>query len=124
MVKASMQSAASSYSLPVLHDGKLAGVLISYNSKDQLCDVASTDIVARFLKEAADGEYDGFPSLGVSIARTEDPSFRQWLKLTDDQGGLYIQNVRPGGAAETRRSQKGRRAARRGRPADRPPRLL
>lgn len=100
LVKASMQSAASSYSLPVLSEGKLAGVLISYNSKDQLCDVASTDIVKRFLHEASDGEYKGFPSLGVSIARTEDASFRQWLKLTDDQGGIYIRTIRKGGAAD------------------------
>ena len=100
LVKASMQSAASSYSLPVLRDGKLAGVLASYNSKDQICDVASSEIIHRFLTEAADGNYAGFPSLGVSIARTEDASFRQWLKLKDDQGGLYIQTVRKGAAAE------------------------
>lgn len=101
LVKASMQSATSSYSLPVLQDGKLAGVLISYNSKDQISDVASTDIIARFLKASADGEYEGFPSLGISIARTEDPFFRQWLKLGEDQGGIFIQKVRTGGAAET-----------------------
>ena len=107
LVKASMQSAASSYSLPVLQDGKLAGVLISYNSKDQICEVASTDIISRFLQESADGDYKGFPSLGVSIARTEDGSFRQWLKLRDDQGGIYIQNVRKGGAAEIAGVKKG-----------------
>ncbi len=99
-VKASMQSAASSYSLPVLLDGKLAGVLTSYNSKDQICDVASIDIISRFIKDSAAGPYAGFPSLGISIARTEDSSFRQWLKLTDEQGGLYIRSVRKGGAAE------------------------
>jgi hypothetical protein len=88
LVKASMQSAASSYSLPVLADGKLVGLLVSYDSKDQICDVTSTDILARFLKEAADGTYTGFPSLGIAIARTEDTSFRQWLKLADNQGGI------------------------------------
>ncbi len=107
LVKASMQSAASSYSLPVLQDGKLAGVLISYNSKDQISEVASTDIISRFLQESADGDYKGFPSLGISIARTEDNSFRQWLKLKDDQGGIYIQNVRKGGAAEIAGVKKG-----------------
>ncbi len=107
LIKASMQSAASSYSLPVLQDDKLAGVLISYNSKDQICDVASTDIVTRFLKEAAGGNYKGFPSLGISIAKTEDASFRQWLKLTDAQGGLYIHSVRKGGAAELAGVRKG-----------------
>ena len=107
LVKASMQSAASSYSLPVVHEGKLAGVLISYNSKDQICDVASTDIISRFLQESADDDYQGFPSLGISIARTEDASFRQWLRLADDQGGIYIQTVRKGGAAETAGVRKG-----------------
>jgi S1-C subfamily serine protease len=107
MLKASMQSAASSYSLPVLRDGKLAGVLISYNSKDQICDVASTDIVTRFLKDTDAGDYRGFPSIGISISRTEDNSFRQWLKLTDDQGGLYIHTVRKGGAAEVAGVKKG-----------------
>lgn len=106
-VKASMQSAASSYSLPVLHDGKLAGVLFSYDAKDQLCDIASTDIVTRFVREAADGNYTGFPSLGVAIARTEDPSFRQWLKLTDDAGGIYIESVRKKMAADLAGVKKG-----------------
>lgn len=107
MVKASMQSAASSFSLPVLLDGKLAGMLINYNAKDQICDVASTDIVTRFLKDSAAGDYKGFPSLGITIARTEDASFRQWLKLPDDQGGLYIHTVRKGGAAEIAGVKKG-----------------
>jgi len=100
LVKASMQSAASSFTLPVLHERKLAGVLLSYNSKDQICDVVSTDILARFIKEATGGQYGGFPSLGVAIARTEDNSLRQWLKLGDEQGGIYIRSVRKGGAAE------------------------
>ena len=107
LVKASMQTAASSYSLPVLNDGKLAGVLISYSSKNQICDVTSTDIVARFLEESKDGDYTGFPSLGVTIARTDDPSFRQWLKLSEDQGGIYVQKVRKGGAAEIAGLKKG-----------------
>ncbi|MBK1880776.1 PDZ domain-containing protein [Luteolibacter pohnpeiensis] len=106
-VKASMQTAASSYSLPVLQDGKVAGVLFTYDSDDQICDVSSTDIVTRFLKEAATGSYKGFPSLGVSVAKTEDTSFREWLKIPDDKGGLYINTVRKGGAADAAGVKKG-----------------
>lgn len=106
-VKASLQSTASSFSIPVLSSGKFAGVLFSYNSKDQLCEVSSTDVTARFLKEAADGKYDGFPSLGVSVASTEDPSFRAWLKLPADSGGLYVDKIRPGSAAEAAGIRKG-----------------
>jgi len=106
-VKASMQSAANSFSLPVLRDGKLAGILTSYDSKDQLSDVMATDIVERFVREAADGDYAGFPSLGISTSRTEDINFRAWLKLTDDVGGLYVSTVRVGSAAEKAGVKKG-----------------
>lgn len=106
-LKASMQSAANSFSLPVLHDGKLAGLLTSYDSKDQICDVTATDIVARFVRDAADGEYAGFPSLGISISRTDDAHFRSWLKLPADGGGLYVSNVKAGAAAEKAGLKKG-----------------
>ncbi|RYD50197.1 MAG: serine protease [Verrucomicrobiaceae bacterium] len=106
-VKASMQSAASSFSLPVLREGKLAGLLTSYDSKDQLSDITATEIVARFVKEGADGNYAGFPLLGISISRTEDPNFRLFLKLSEDGGGLYVSNVRVGGAAEKAGLKKG-----------------
>ena len=107
-IKASMQSAASSYSIPVFDCGKLTGVLSSYNSKDQLCDVTATDIVARFIAAATTtAPYVGFPSIGVAIARTEDPSFRQWLKLPETQGGIYLSSVRKGGAAAAAGVRKG-----------------
>lgn len=107
MVKASMQSAASSYTLPVTKDGKLAGVLLSYDSKDQICDVASTDILQRFLEAATKDQYQGFPSLGVKVAMTEDKSLRDWLKLGDEQGGIYIHGVQENSAAKEAGIQKG-----------------
>ncbi|MDP4626200.1 MAG: serine protease [Akkermansiaceae bacterium] len=107
LVKASMQSAASSFSLPVLKDGKLAGILLSYDSEDQISDVLSVDVLSRFLKNAKDETYSGFPTLGIGVARTNDPSFRDFLKLTDDQGGLYVSTVRPGGAADLAGLKKG-----------------
>ncbi|MGA0844952.1 MAG: PDZ domain-containing protein [Luteolibacter sp.] len=100
LIKASMRSSSSSYTLPILHENGLAGVLLAYNSDDQLCDGVSTDILSRFLADAADGDYLGFPGLGISTSRTEDPSFRDWLGLTEDQGGVYISSVRDGGVAE------------------------
>lgn len=111
-IKASMQSAAGSFSLPVLQEGRLAGMLLGYNSKEQIIDAAATDILARFLEAAATAEsegtaYQGFPGLGVVIARTEDPSFRAWLKLGDDQGGVYLSSVRPGSAAADAGLEKG-----------------
>ena len=107
LVKASMQSAASSFSLPVITDDKLAGILLSYDSGDQISNVLSIDVISSFLGNVKDGAYSGFPSLGVSIARTEDPSFRKFLKLDDAQGGIYVSSVKTGGAADLAGVKKG-----------------
>ena len=107
IVKASMQSAGNSFTLPVFHKDKLAGVLTSYDSKDQLCDVISVDIVSAFLKDAADGNYTGFPSLGAGFSTTEDEHFRAWLKLPKDAGGIYINRLLPGGSGDSDGMKKG-----------------
>jgi len=111
-IKASMQSAAGSFSLPILHEGRLAALLFSYNSNEQIIDATATDILARFLATTSSAEaegiaYQGFPGLGVVIARTEDPAFRAWLGLAEDQGGVYLSGVRPGSAAEAAGLEKG-----------------
>lgn len=107
LIKASMQSAASSFSLPVIQDGALAGILLSYDSGDQISDVLSVDVISHFLKNTSEQGYTGFPSLGISIAKTDDPQFRSFLQLTPEQGGLFISKVRPGGAADLAGVKKG-----------------
>jgi S1-C subfamily serine protease len=98
-VKASMQSAASSYTLPVVKGGRLVGVLTSYNSGEQISDVTSTDVLSHFLREALGGHYTGFPSLGLTAVRTDDSNFRKWLKIPAGDGGLYVAKVRAQSAA-------------------------
>lgn len=99
-VKASMQSAANSFTIPIIKEGKLLGILTSYSSDEQMLDVIAPEIIRAFLDDANDGTYDGFPSLGISTGRTSDPHFRAWLKLSDDQGGLFIERVNRNSAAE------------------------
>ncbi len=100
VLKASMQTAASSFSLPALREGKLAGFLTSYSSSDQVSDITATEIIRHFLKDAADGAYAGFPSLGIATASLDDPKFRAWLDLNPTDGGIYVSNVARNGAAE------------------------
>ena len=94
IAKGSMQSASSSFTLPATRDGKLIGVLTSYDSDDQISELIAPEIVKTFLKDARDGTYEGFPSLGCGIQNTEDKSFRQYLDLSPDGGGLYITRVK------------------------------
>ncbi len=61
-----IRSEANSFTLPVVKDGKLAGLLLRYDSKNQTATILPGPIIAHFLKDNADGEYQGFPSLGWS----------------------------------------------------------
>ncbi|MEM9080924.1 MAG: PDZ domain-containing protein [Verrucomicrobiota bacterium] len=106
-IKGSMQSASSSFTLPVTRNGKLLGVLTSYDSEDQLSRVIAPEIIAKFIADARDHHYEGFPSLGVATQATEDKIFRQYLSLTNNQGGLYISTVKPRSAAEKAGLQRG-----------------
>jgi len=98
-VKASMQTEGNSFTLPAFRKGKLIGLLTSYNAKDQICDILSVDILSAFLEDAENGSYEGFPSLGVGFSTTEDPYFREWLKIPSGEGGLYINRVLPKSSA-------------------------
>lgn len=96
-----MQSSASSFSVPVLNEGKLAGILSSYDSEEQLCDVIATALLDRFITESQKDSYQGFPNLGIAAATTEDNHYRQWLKIPDTAGGIVITKVRKDSAAST-----------------------
>lgn len=106
-IKASMQSVANSFTVPVLKEGKLLGLLTKYSPKDQLANVISAEIIAAFLKDAKDGDYQGFPSLGIATTSTTDVHFRDWLKLSNDKGGLYVSRVLPNSAADKAGIKKG-----------------
>lgn len=105
--KGSMQSASNSFTVPVIRNGKLLGLLSSYDSKDQIVDIIAPEIIQAFISDSADGEYTGFPSLGIGVTITVDPNFRDWLKLSDDVGGLYITKIRKGSAAQKAGLEKG-----------------
>ncbi len=105
--KGSMQSASNSFTVPVIRNGKLLGLLSSYDSKDQIVDIIAPEIVQAFIADTSDGDYVGFPSLGIGITSTVDPSFRDWLKLSDDLGGLYITKIRKDSAAQKAGLKKG-----------------
>lgn len=106
-VKASMQTSGNSFTLPAFKNDQLVGILTSYDSKDQISDVISIDIISAFLKDSEDGTYEGFPSLGIGTTTTEDPHFRDWLQLPEDKGGLYVTRVLPKGSADLVGMKKG-----------------
>ncbi len=102
-----IRSEANSFTLPVVKNGKLAALLLRYDSKNQVATLLPAPIIDHFLKDVADGKYDGFPSLGVEFQLTMDEQFRDYLGLKPDQPGVYISSVLKGASAEKAGVKKG-----------------
>lgn len=106
-VKGSLQARTNSFTLPVVKNGKLVGMLLSYSSKEQTASVLPSPIVKAFLADLKDGEYEGFPNLGISFAQTLDETFREFTKIADKEGGIFVREVGKGGSADKAGIKKG-----------------
>lgn len=102
-----VRSEANSFTLPVVKSGKLVGLLLSYDSKNQVTTILPAPIIEHFLKDVADGSYEGFPSLGMELQTTLDEQFREFLGLKPDAPGVLISMVMKGGSAEKAGMKKG-----------------
>lgn len=98
--KGSLQNKAGSFIIPAVRNHKLTGLLLGYNANEQMADILPSPVIRRFLDDLADGEFTGFPSLGVRIARTTDEQLRGWLGLPDAVGGVFLSKVEKGGSAD------------------------
>ncbi|MBN8418060.1 MAG: PDZ domain-containing protein [Verrucomicrobia bacterium] len=102
-----VRSEANSFTLPVVKGGKLVGLLLSYDSKNQVTTILPAPIIEHFLKDVADGSYEGFPSLGMELQATLDEQFREFLGLKPDAPGVLISMIMKGGSAEKAGMKKG-----------------
>src|SRR5881396_1131748 len=91
-----MQYRENSYTVPLVRNNKLAGLLLRYDSRSQLVDAIPAPVITHFLKEAESKSYRGFPSAGFSFFPTRDPELREFAGEKDKNGGVYVTNVEPG----------------------------
>jgi S1-C subfamily serine protease len=90
-----MQYRENSYTVPLVKNNKLAGLLLRYDSRSQLLDAIPAPIITHFLKEADSQNYRGFPSAGFSFFPTRDPELREFAGEKRKGGGVYVTNVEP-----------------------------
>ena len=96
-----LQFRDSSFTLPVVKDGKLAGLVMRYDTTSNNADLIPAPVIQHFLTDAAKPPYKGFPRSGIATAQTRDPQFRRYIGLNGGQtGGIYVTDLLPGGAAE------------------------
>ncbi len=98
-ISMTMQYRENSYTIPLVKQNKLAGLLLRYDPRSQVIDAIPAPIIAHFLKEADNPPYRGFPSAGFSFFPTRDPHLRKYAGQTGKPGGVYVTNVEPGSPA-------------------------
>ncbi|MDF1850460.1 MAG: PDZ domain-containing protein [Verrucomicrobiales bacterium] len=106
-VKGSLQARVNSFTLPVVKNGKLAGMLLSYSSKEQTASVLAAPIIQAFLDDLEDGDYQGFPNLGINVTQTLDETLREFVGIDDKEGGVFLRSVAKDSSAEKAGLKKG-----------------
>lgn len=107
LFKSSLQSATDSFTVPTFANGALVGLLYSYDSEDQISTVIPLETISRFLEDAVDGEYSGFPDVGIGAFTLDDRHFRDFLGLETNGQGIYVTSVVPDSAAAQAGIEKG-----------------
>jgi S1-C subfamily serine protease len=95
----SLQYRDNSYTVPLVKNNKLAGLLLRYDSRNQVLDAIPGPVITHFLKEAEGNQYLGFPSIGFSFFPTRDPQLRSYAGQTGDPAGVYVTSVDPNTSA-------------------------
>jgi S1-C subfamily serine protease len=94
-----LQYRENSFTVPVASGRKLFGLVMRYDARGQTADAIPAPVIARFVADAADGDYRGFPSAGVSLAPMRDPAFRAHVGWSGS-GGVYVTDTIRGSGAD------------------------
>jgi S1-C subfamily serine protease len=88
---------------PVMQDARVVGVAFQGYSGDVAQGVAymiPTPVINRFLKDISNGHYDEYPDLAITYAKLQNPAQRKFLGLRDDDRGVLVSSVIPGGPSD------------------------
>lgn len=87
------------WSEAVISEGKLAGLMMTYDGQRQYAVIIPAAIISRFLAAAGSEGYSGFAHEGFSGTDTLAPALREFLRIPDGAGGVYVTDVYPRGSA-------------------------
>ena len=97
-VRVSLPKRDDSYTLPLIRQNQLVGMVMMYDRDSQEGTAIPGPMIERFLQDAADGRYEGFPTLGVSWTPLRDPNLREEVRAPKS-GGILVTRVNPRGTA-------------------------
>lgn len=103
---APLQQRDGSFTLPVIRDGRLIGMVMRYDARNQSADIVPTAVIRHFLAELDSTTYQGFARLGIAFAPLRDPQLRRFIGLKE-LGGVYVSDITPRGSADAAGIKKG-----------------
>lgn len=106
-VKGSLQARVNSFTLPVVKNGKLVGMLLAYSSNEQTASVLPAPIIQSFLADLEDDNYEGFPNLGIGFSQTLDETLREFAGISEQDGGIFVRNIATGSSADNAGMEEG-----------------
>ncbi len=79
---------------PVIKSDKIVGVAFQSSMRgENIGYMVPAPVIMHFLKDIADGRYDGFPELGILFQDMENPDMRESYRMTDKTTGVLIVNI-------------------------------
>jgi len=79
---------------PSISNGKIVGIVMQQIAMSQnIGYMVPVDVVKHFLKDVKDGEYDGFPKLGIQIDMIENPTQKEYYSLDEKDGGILVTDI-------------------------------
>ncbi|MCS7009249.1 MAG: hypothetical protein NZL93_04855, partial [Chthoniobacterales bacterium] len=79
-VTAPVQQRDYSFVLPVVKDGRLLGMGVLYDSRNQTTDIIPPPIIRRFLQDAKEKTLHSFPRAGIRFTPLRNPQLRKYLQ--------------------------------------------
>ncbi len=82
---------------PALIDGKMVGLIFSkLTQADNIGYIIPSEEIDLFLKDVADGKYDGKPAMHDSLQTLENDALRSYLGLDRKAQGMVVHAADPG----------------------------
>lgn len=86
---------------PVIQDDKVAGVAFQgIPGLENAGFFIPQPVIEHFLKDVADGKYEGMPEVGIRLVALQNPAYRKYLGLPEDERGARVDFIYPGMSAE------------------------
>jgi S1-C subfamily serine protease len=81
---------------PVIQDGRVVGV--AFQGQPGLENTGffiAPTVIQHFLKDVSDGHYDGFPQAGARVVPLQNPAYRAFLKMPENNLGARVDSLLP-----------------------------